>query len=243
MFNEKIKPPLVLTLICLITCGLLVAAYEATCTDTTGIITDKLTAGLTELYGSADGFEMLKNEDGTVLTYEGVTSVLWDGENAAFEITADGYSTGGLHVLVGVDKGGAVSGVSIMTIGETPGLGTKVQDSGFLGQFKGVRYPDTVTEEKAPVKAKAVWGTKAEIKSLEREKQLSGGSAGGFTLDAVTGATYSSNGMYSAVRTALSAYEQMDMDAFFSPALGHKENPVNIDITTDTVVEQEGAEE
>lgn len=243
MFNEKIKPPLVLTLICLITCGLLVAAYEATCTDTTGIITDKLTAGLTELYGSADGFEMLKNEDGTVLTYEGVTSVLWDGENAAFEITADGYSTGGLHVLVGVDKGGAVSGVSIMTIGETPGLGTKVQDSGFLGQFKGVRYPDTVTEEKAPVKAKAVWGTKAEIKSLEIEKQLSGGAESGFTLDAVTGATYSSNGMYSAVRTALAACEQMDMDAFFSPALGHKENPVNTDITTDTVVEQKGAEE
>ena len=236
MFNEKIKPPLVLTLICLITCGLLVAAYEATYTDTTGIITDKLTAGLTELYGSANGFEMLKNEDGTVLTYEGVTSVLWDGENAAFEITADGYSTGGLHVLVGVDKGGAVSGVSIMTIGETPGLGTKVQDSGFLGQFKGVRYPDTVTEEKAPVKAKAVWGTKAEIKSLEIEKQLSGGAESGFTLD-------SSNGMYSAVRTALAAYEQMDMDAFFSPALGHKENPVNTDITTDTVVEQKGAEE
>ena len=32
------------------------AAYEATYTDTTGIITDKLTAGLTELYGSADVF-------------------------------------------------------------------------------------------------------------------------------------------------------------------------------------------
>lgn len=241
MFNEKIKPPLVLTLICLITCGLLVAAYEATYTDTTGVITDKLTAGLTELYGSADGFEMLKNDDGTVLTYEGVTSVLFDGENTAFEITADGYSTGGLHVLVGVNKGGAVSGVSIMTIGETPGLGTKVQNPDFLGQFKGIRYEDTVTEEAAPVKAKAVWGTKAEIKSLEIERQLDGDSASGFVLDAVTGATYSSNGMYSAVRTALSAYENMGMDVYFSPALGHKENPVSVDIT-DTAIEQKGAD-
>ncbi len=240
MFNEKIKPPLVLTLICLITCGLLVAAYEATYTDTTGIITDKLTAGLTELYGSADGFEMLKNEDGTVLTYEGVTSVLWDGENAAFEITADGYSTGGLHVLVGIDKGGTVSGVSIMTIGETPGLGTKVQNPDFLGQFRGVRYEDTVTEEAAPVKAKAVWGTRAEIKSLEIEKQISGGSESGFTLDAVTGATYSSNGMYSAVKTALAAYGQMDIDTYFSPELGHSENPVN---SIETTAVQEGAEE
>lgn len=242
MFNEKIKPPLVLTLICLITCGLLVAAYEATYTDTTGVITDKLTAGLTELYGSADGFEMLKNDDGTVLTYEGVTSVLFDGENTAFEITADGYSTGGLHVLVGVNKGGAVSGVSIMTIGETPGLGTKVQNPDFLSQFKGVRYVDTVTEEAAPVKAKAVWGSKAEIKSLDIERQISGGSESGFVLDAVTGATYSSNGMYSAVRTALSAYENMDMDVYFSPALGHKENPVSVDITGNAV-DRKGADE
>ncbi|MBD5138796.1 MAG: FMN-binding protein [Ruminococcus sp.] len=244
MFNEKIKPPLVLTLICLIACGLLVAAYEATYTDTTGVITDKLTAGLTELYGSAEGFEMLKNDDGTVLTYEGVTSVLWDGENAAFEITADGYSTGGLHVLVGVGSNGAVSGVSIMTIGETPGLGTKVQNPDFLNQFRGVRYSDTVTEEAAPVKAKAVWGTTSQIKNLEIERQLEGSSASGFTLDAVTGASYSSNGMYTAVKTALSAYENMGMDAYFAPTLGYKENPVSLTGTEETVTEEtKGADE
>ncbi len=209
MFNEKIKPPLVLTLICIITCGLLVAAYQATYTDSTGVITEKLTAGLTELYGSADGFEMLKNDDGEVIKYEGVTSVLSDGTNTAFEITANGYSTGGLHVLVGVDENGSVSGVSIMTIGETPGVGTKVQDESFLSQFKGVRYEDTVTEETAPVKAKAVWGEMSEIQNLKMNAELAGTGGSGFTLDAVTGATFSSNGMYSAVKTALSAYNEM----------------------------------
>jgi len=209
MFNEKIKPPLVLTLICIITCGLLVAAYQATYTDSTGVITEKLTAGLTELYGSADGFEMLKNDDGSVLTYEGVTSVLSDGTNTAFEITANGYSTGGLHVLVGVDENGSVSGVSIMTIGETPGVGTKVQDESFLSQFKGVRYEMTVTGEAAPVKAKAVWGEGSEIQKLKMDAELSETGGSGFTLDAVTGATFSSNGMYSAVKTALSAYNEM----------------------------------
>lgn len=211
MFKDKIKPPLVLTLICLITCGLLVAAYEATYVDSTGVITEKLTAGLTEVYGSADGFEMLKNDDGTVKTYEGVTSVLSDGTNTAFEITADGYSTGGLHVLVGVDEYGRVSGVSIMTIGETPGLGTKVQDESFLNQFKGVSYDMTAENKNSEsVKAKAVWGSRAEIKSLQREAELeSTGGGNGFTLDAVTGATFSSNGMYGAVKTALSAYNEM----------------------------------
>ncbi|MBQ8176976.1 MAG: FMN-binding protein [Oscillospiraceae bacterium] len=211
MFNEKIKPPLVLTLICLITCGLLVAAYEATYVDNTGVITDKLTAGLTEVYGTAENYEMLLNDDGTVLTYDGVTSILSDGTNTAFEITADGYSTGGLHVLVGLNENGAVKGVSIMTIGETPGLGTKVEDAGFLGQFSGVTYEQTTAKEDTePVKAKAVWGSRAEINSLQLEASLENTNSGNsFTLDAITGATFSSEGMYDAVKTALAAYNQM----------------------------------
>lgn len=209
MFNEKIKPPLVLTLICIITCGLLVAAYQATYTDSTGVITDKLEAGLTELYGSADGFEMLKNDDGSVLTYEGVTSVLSNGTDTAFEITANGYSTGGLHVLVGVNENGSVDGVSILTIGETPGVGTKVQDPAFLEQFKGVKYEMTLSEEVPAVKARAVWKNKSEIQALKTNAELADTGESGFTLDAVTGATFSSNGMYSAVKTALSAYNDM----------------------------------
>lgn len=212
MFKEKIKPPLVLTLICLIACGLLVAAYEATYVDNTGIITEKLQTGLTEVYGKFEDFEMLLNNDGTVLTYDGVTSILSDGKYTAFEIYADGYSKGGLHVLVGLDENGAVKGVSIMTIGETPGLGTKVQDAGFLGQFGGVTYEQTTAKEDTePVKAKAVWGSRAEINSLQLEASLnSAGDSNSFTLDAVTGATFSSNGMYDAVKTALAAYNLMN---------------------------------
>ncbi|MBQ8781927.1 MAG: FMN-binding protein [Oscillospiraceae bacterium] len=209
MFNEKIKPPLVLTLICVIACGLLVAAYEATYVDNTGVITDKLAAGLTEIYGSSDGFEMLKNDDGTLVSYDKVSSVLSDGNATAFEVTEDGYSKGGLHVLVGIDNAGKVSGVSILTIGETPGLGTKVQDTGFISQFTGLEYSETASssDEEIPVKAAAVWGTKDRINQLKAE--ASGNTGSGFVLDAVTGATYSSNGMYAAVKDALAAYEQM----------------------------------
>ena len=211
-FKEKIKPPLVLTLICLITCGLLVAAYEATYVDNTGIITEKLQTGLTEVYGKLEDFEMLLNDDGTVRTYDGVTSILSDGKYTAFEITADGYSKGGLHVLVGLDENGSVKGVSIMTIGETPGLGTKVQDAGFLGQFSGVTFEQTTAKEDTePVEAKAVWGSRVEIDSLERELAATATDSGNtFALDAVTGATFSSNGMYAAVKTALAAYNLME---------------------------------
>lgn len=210
MFNEKIKPPLVLTLICIITCGLLVAAYEATYTDSAGVITDKLAAGLTELYGSAEGFEMLKSDDGAVLTYEGVTSVLFDGENTAFEITADGYSSGGIYALVGIGKNGAVQGISIMSLSDTPGIGTRVQSKEFLSQFGGL---NSESLNSAPdvdnVKAKTVWGTRSEINRLKIEAQLKDSGGNGFSLDAATGATFSSNGVYSAVKTALAAYEEM----------------------------------
>lgn len=210
-FKEKIKPPLVLTLICLITCGLLVAAYEATYVDNTGIITEKLQTGLTDVYGHFEDFEMLLNDDGTVRTYDGVTSILSDGKYTAFEITADGYSKGGLHVLVGLDENGAVKGVSIMTIGETPGLGTKVQDAGFLGQFSGVTFEQTTAKEDTePVKSKAVWGSRAEIDTLKMNSSLTADSGNTFALDAVTGATFSSNGMYDAVKTALAAYNLMN---------------------------------
>ena len=141
--KEKIMPPLVLTIICVISSALLVLAYNLTYVDTTGIITDKLSAGLTELYGSADDFTMLINDDGTVKTYDGVTSVIADNNgHTGFEITADGYSKGGLHLLIGFDENGAVCGISILTIGETPGLGTKVQDSAYLDRFKGITSPD-----------------------------------------------------------------------------------------------------
>lgn len=212
-FKEKIKPPLVLTLICLITCGLLVLAYEATYVDNTGVMTDKLIAGLNEAYGSgaSDVFEILKNEDGSVLTYDGITSVLSDGRCTAFEVTTDGYSSGGLHCLVALDAGGTVWKVVIMTIGETPGLGTKVQNWDFLSQFRGVNIVHLeASGSDSPVTGKAVWGTREEINSLAAAKTETIGGTQGFTLDAVSGATRSSNGVYRAVQLALAAYAEMN---------------------------------
>lgn len=145
--KDKILPAFVLMLICSVCCGLLVFAYDLTYVDNTGKITDSMNKALTEIYGSSEGFEMLKSEDGSVISYEGVTSVLKapDGR-AAFEITADGYSKGGLYMLVGMNASGSVEGISIITISETPGLGTKVQDSSFIDQFKGLSSPDTADE-------------------------------------------------------------------------------------------------
>lgn len=55
----------------------------------------------------------------------------------AFPVVApDGYS-GNIAMMVGVDPGGRVIGLEILSHAETPGLGDKITQEAFKGQFKG----------------------------------------------------------------------------------------------------------
>lgn len=213
MFKEKIKPSLVLTLICLITCALLVFAHDATYVDNTGVITDKMKECLTGIYGNSEGFEIMKNDDGSVYAPENITSVITGADGStAFEIITKGYATDGLHVIVGLDGDGAVKGVSFIACGETPGLGTKVQYSSFLGQFNGLtvgKLPADTAE--TSVSKKKVWGSNDEIDKLKAAADAVP-TSDTFKLDAVTGATFSSRGMNNAVAIALRTYENMKGD-------------------------------
>lgn len=172
--KEQVKPPLILLLICFVVSGLIVVVYKMTYVDTTGVLTDKLKAACVSAMGEGD-FEM------TTLTAEGVTSIVREksGKGFGFEVTADGYAKGGLHLLVGVDADGKVMGVSVITLGETPGLGTKVNTPEFLGKYKGKSGELTV------VKAAPAADTE---------------------IQAITGATYSSKGMTEGVNAALGAF-------------------------------------
>lgn len=183
--KEKIMPPLVLTVICVVVCGLLVLAYNATYVDNTGVLTDDMKAGCTDIFGEGNYEILLDEQDGKKIPVtfdtEGVNSVIADKENntCVIEITQDGYSKGGLHILVGVNSEGAVEGISFLSIGETPGLGTKVQNSDFLDKFKGF---NSETDENS--------------------------------IDNVTAATYSSKGMKAAVKKAVNLYNEHKEEIF-----------------------------
>ena len=139
--KEKIMPPLVLTLICVITSALLVAAYNITYVDTTGVITDELASGLTEIYGGSDGFDMLMNDDGT--------------------------------------ESGSICGISVISIGETPGLGTKVQNKDFLDKFKGISSEDYQVDNITGATYSSK-GMKAAVNTaLEAYSQMKGESENG----------------------------------------------------------------
>ena len=166
--KEKIMPPLVLTLICVITSALLVAAYNITYVDTTGVITDELASGLTEIYGGSDGFDMLMNDDGTVKTYDGAGRD-WDLSR----------KKGGLHLLIGFDESGSICGISVISIGETPGLGTKVQNKDFLDKFKGISSEDYQVDNITGATYSSK-GMKAAVNTaLEAYSQMKGESENG----------------------------------------------------------------
>ena len=141
--KAKIMPSLVLTIICIVVSGLLVLAYNATYVDNTGVLTDDMKKGCEEIFGKGD-YEIMLDGEGdskTPVTFdtEGVNSIITDKDNGrcVIEITEDGYSKGGLHLLIGINSEGTVEGIEFLSIGETPGLGTKVQDDSFLSKLKG----------------------------------------------------------------------------------------------------------
>lgn len=85
---------------------------------------------------------------------------------------------GKLTMMVGISTDGAVTGVKILTHQDTPGLGTQPMDPEYLKQYVGI------TELTAD-----------QIKDDD-------------TVEAVTGATISSNAIYNGVKQALSDYNE-----------------------------------
>jgi len=65
-----------------------------------------------------------------------------------FTTSADGYKRK-IKTMVGIDAKGAVTGVEIVEIYDTEGLGTKVKEVVFLNQFKGKTEKITITSSSA----------------------------------------------------------------------------------------------
>ena len=110
-----------------------------------------LEAALKELFPDADSFGDLEGaiqNPAAAVTFGAQYEVRQGGGVIGAAITATGSSYGGpATVLVGVDTGGRISGVKIMEISDTPGLGANASSPGyfvdkaagitFYGQFAG----------------------------------------------------------------------------------------------------------
>ena len=190
MSISKAKPALVLAAIAAIVSALVIITYNVTYVDTSGILTDKQAAAAVSIYGGsaqdysvvpADSWQPLFGEDKELSR---VTKVIRKNDGSlAIEVVVKGYKEG-YDILVGV-SGGEVTGVAVVSTGEeTKDLGTKTAQPEYLRRFKGISGKATIV--------------KSEPKNAGE-------------VQAVTGATYSSKGVASAVNIALSAYEKISV--------------------------------
>lgn len=133
--KDKIKPTLILTIICVIASLLLVLAYESTKDKIAEQKEIKFNSSVEALFGKCESRLLNDNFGNDDIIAIAVTS---DGKTAV-QVCVDGYSKDGINVLVGIDENGALSGIEFVSLGETPGLGSKVRDeASFCKQFIGI---------------------------------------------------------------------------------------------------------
>jgi electron transport complex protein RnfG len=101
----------------------------------------------------------------------------------AFSAVAKGYHDL-IEVMVGVGPDGKLTGVSIMTHTETPGLGARIVEPAFTDQFAGLDLDTTKL------------------------------SAEGGKVDTLSGATFSTVGVITAVTEALEQFPKIKEEAF-----------------------------
>ncbi|MDE6785050.1 MAG: FMN-binding protein, partial [Ruminococcus sp.] len=137
--KENIKPPVVLAVICIIASLLLVLVHEMTKENIAEQKELRFSTSVEALFGKTDSRLIENNFGNNAVKAIAVTS---DGKTAV-QVVADGYSKDGINILVGIDENGRISGIEFVSLGETPGLGSKVRDeSGFREQFYGESQPD-----------------------------------------------------------------------------------------------------
>lgn len=169
-FKENVIPALVLVIICLVVTAALAVTYSVA----SPIIADneKKTAdeARAQVLPEGDGFTLYEGN-----LEEGVAECYLADNGTGIAVTSTYSSFGGtLTAMVGVDSDGKVTGVTVTGHADTPGLGTKAMDAGYLAD----NYTGIDTASAGNIKDDA-------------------------NVDAITGATISSNAIYQCVKQAL----------------------------------------
>ncbi|MBQ7671366.1 MAG: FMN-binding protein [Clostridia bacterium] len=132
----------VLTLICSVI-ALLLAVVNMLTKDTIAANTEKeKIEAISRIFGDVDDAEAFTVEDHEVYLVKYRDGVL------GYTVTVKPQGYGGeIEMLVGIEPGGSVVGIEIISMSETPGVGSKVKsDPNFLPQFKGMTGTLTIGE-------------------------------------------------------------------------------------------------
>ena len=188
--NKIIKNTVILTLITLIAGLALGFVYEITKDPIAQAKDDAMKKAWQEVFPEADMNDFVAQEVDQAAADAAIKAV---GANATVDEVCkageDGYVVtttskegygGNIQITVGITADGTVSGISILSISETAGLGMKATEPAFYGQYEGKQ---------------------AEKFAVSKD----GGE--GEPIDAISGATITSRAVTAAVNVALAYYQ------------------------------------
>ena len=149
------------------------------------------------VFEDADTFEVYSADDGlaTALADNGFTAQTIDeimvaqdssGETLGYTFTvtdSEGYG-GDIQFAMGVQNDGTLNGISILSISETAGLGMKANTDSFKDQFKN--------------------------KKVEKFSYTKTGATSDDQIDAISGATITTNAMTNGVNAGLCAFQYVE---------------------------------
>jgi len=194
MKNEVVKLGLVLLIITSIAGGLLAFSNTVT-SDLIAEAEEAASSGPEVAMAVVPGSAKFENiEEGLIEEIKSENDKFIDGKKAVDEngntvgygirtlSTVAGYG-GDMELFVGISPDGEVVGTKVLSMAETPGLGTNVQNQEFKDQYIGKTTDMNIEVVKSGV---------------SEDNQI----------QAVAGATFSSNSYTSAVNNALSIFEE-----------------------------------
>ena len=176
--RDIFKTAISLFVICAVAAGLLAAVNSVTESKIAANAAETANEARKGVLPAADNFEEKTLDDGTV--YCKGTS---DGETSGYVFTVSSSGYGGeIELTVGINSDGAVTGLTILSINETPGLGMNAKKDSFISQYIDKSGSLSVVKNKTP---------------------------GNSEILAITSATVTSKAVTNAVNNALSLYSRV----------------------------------
>jgi electron transport complex protein RnfG len=131
--KEMVRYGLVLSIICIVAAGLLAGVNSLTKGKILQQAQAEEEASLKEVMPAGVSFEAIKSGS-EILYYKA-----YDGSKnfigVAFKASGKGYSSI-IETMVGMLKNGTITAIKVLSQNETPGLGARVSEPDFTGQFK-----------------------------------------------------------------------------------------------------------
>lgn len=179
-FKDIFVPTISLFLICLVVAVLLGGANELTKAPIAQLQAQKADEAKMQVCPEAVSFDGEKGLE--IEFYRGFDK---DGNLVGYAIPSSHKGYGGeIEIMVGISTQGEITGVSILSINETPGLGMNAKNEYFTNQFLQ-DVPDN--------------GFTAKSDDSSKKK-----------IDALTGATITSEAVSQAVNKAIDVYKSLE---------------------------------